>query len=200
MRTHRAVAVVLAALLALAVVSMSAGATTTGIRIEEPQLAGQRGSLVFNTGVLIIGCNVTLSKTLITELVTVGSGLTKLGKVTSGKVAQCPYTTQFLNLPERLGGEPGPLPESWDISFLSSNLLGGQLNFGILDFQVQIHLPGTMGCLYRGTLLGSLSANGRVLRYASSIPLSGGFMCPEAMAIEGSFVTEPPIRFTLLVT
>ena len=43
---------------------------------------------------------------------------------------------------------PGPNPESWDISFLSSNLPGGELNFGILDFQVSIFVPGTLGRAY----------------------------------------------------
>jgi len=200
MRTHRAVAVVLAALLALVVVSTSAGATTTGIRIEEPQLAGQRGSLRFRAGVTLIACAVTLAKTLINGLVAVRPELTKLGKVTAGRVGACTYMTQFLNLPQQLGGQPGPLEESWDISFLSSNLVEGQLHFEILDFQVQIMIPMTMGCLYRGNLLGTLGPEGRNLRYASSIPLSAGFGCPEAIAVEGSFVTEPPIRYTLLVT
>jgi len=200
MRTHRAVAVVLAALLALVAVSTSAGATTTGIRIEEPQLAAQRGSMRFRAGVTLIACPVTLGKTLINGLVAVRPELTKLGKVTAARVGVCTYRTQFLNLPEQLGGEPGPLPESWDLSFLSSDLVTGQMFFGILDFQVQILIPMTMGCLYRGTVLGTLGPDGRNLRYASTIPLSAGFGCPEVVAVEGSFTTEPPIRYTLLVT
>jgi len=94
---------------------------------------------------------------------------------------------------------PGPLPESWDVSFLASNLATGELNFGILDFQVRMVLPGTAGCLYRGTLLGTLTTDGRVLRYGSALPLAEGFGCPPIMVINGSFTNEPPITYSLLI-
>jgi hypothetical protein len=201
MRTYRAGAAVLAALLVTFAVSAAAPATTTGIRIEGPQLVVQRGSLAFNGGGVAMTCRATLFKRLITqELIPVTAGLTKLGKIRAGHFGECPFATTFLNLPPQLGMEmPGPLPESWDISYLSSNLVEGQLSFGILDFQVSIVLPGTNGCLYRGTLLGTLSTNGRFLRYATVLPLAGGFGCPAVMAIEGTFVNEPVIRYALLV-
>jgi hypothetical protein len=202
MRTNRVGWSALAALLVTLVMSTSALATTGGIRIDEPPLVAQRGIFRFSSGVTIVMCNATLAKTMVIGLVPVQSGrLTKLGRVVSGRVMECTYRSTLLNLPARLGeGEPGPLPESWDMSFLSSNLVEGQLNFGILDFQIGILLPGTQGCLYRGALLGSLSRTGRVLRYASSIPLSEGSLgCPLAIAAEGTFTNEPPIRYTLLV-
>ncbi|HEX7291020.1 MAG TPA: hypothetical protein VF250_07840 [Conexibacter sp.] len=93
----------------------------------------------------------------------------------------------------------GPLPESWDISFLSSNLATGALNFGVLDFQVRILLPGTNGCLYRGTLLGTLSADGRTLSYNSGLPLAEGFGCPPVIMITGTFTNEPAITYSLLI-
>jgi hypothetical protein len=203
MRTYRAGVLALATILVMLAVATSASATTTGIKIDEPQLVGQRGTFRFSSGMTVIMCSAVLAKTLITELVTVQPTgvLTKLGRVVAGRTIACTYATQFLNLPMQLGGgEPGPLPESWDVSFLSSNLVEGQLNFGILDFQVRILVPGTMGCLYRGSLLGTLSTTGRVLRYASSIALAEGFGCPAAIAVEGNFNNEPAIRYTLLTT
>jgi len=204
MRTHRAGAAVLTALLLVLAVSGGASATTTHIRIDNPMLVVQRGTWTFNTGMgLMFTCNSTMLKRLITGvLIPVTTPLTRLGKMRAGRLAaECPYNTSFLNLPLQLGdGMPGPLPESWDITFLSSNLPEGQLNFGILDFQVRMVLPGTMGCLYRGTLLGTLSTNGRVLTYSGSLPLAaGGFNCPLTIAITGSFNNEPPITYSLLI-
>jgi hypothetical protein len=202
MRIHRAGAAVLTALLLVLAVSGGASATTREILIENPQLVVQRGTWTFNTGAgLVFSCRSTMLKRLIIgQLIPVTTPLTKIGKMRAGRLSvECPYNTAFLNLPLQLGdGMPGPLPESWDISFLSSNLVTGQLSFGVLDFQIGMLLPGTMGCLYRGTLLGTLSTDGRVLRYASSLPLAGGFGCPPVMAISGSFTNEPPITYSLL--
>jgi hypothetical protein len=200
MRKHRSGGALLMALVLVVLVSGTASATSTGIRILAPQLVVQRGFLRFRepAGVEII-CNTTLTKTLITEeLVKVRPELVKLGKVTSGQFgAGCPAT--FLGLPRLLGGITGPLPESWDISFLSSNLPGGELNFGILDFQVNIVVPGTMGCLYRGTVLGTLSTDGRILRYAGTlVPLFGGLGCPPSITVSGMFGNTPPIAYVLL--
>jgi len=193
---------VLTALLLVLAVSGSAAATTTEILIQNPMLVVQRGTWVFNTGALSFACNSTMLKRLITgQLIPVRTPLTRLGKMRAGRLAvECPFNTRFLNLPLQLGdGMPGPLPESWDVSFLSSNLLTGQLNFGILDFQIRMVLPGTMGCLYRGTLLGTLSTDGRVLSYGGSFPLAEGFGCPATLAITGNFTNEPPITYSLLI-
>lgn len=201
MRTHRAARALLTALLLALVVSGSASATTTGILIERPMLVVQRGTWTFDTGAgLVFTCNSTMLKRLIVgQLIPVRETLTKLGKIRAGRLAaECPFNTRFLNLPLVLEAIPGPLPESWDISFLSSNLFTGALNFGVLDFQVRMVLPGTMGCLYRGTLLGTLSADGRVLSYGGTLPLQEGFGCPGAIAITGSFTNEPAISYLLL--
>ncbi|MFL5816961.1 MAG: hypothetical protein ACJ76L_05100 [Conexibacter sp.] len=193
---------VLTAMLLVLAVSGGASATTTGILIENPPLVVQRGRWTFSTGALAFTCNSTMLKRLIVgQLIPVRAPLTKLGKLRAGRLsAECPYNTAFLNLPLALGeGMPGPLPESWDVSFLSSNLATGALNFGILDFQVRMVLPGTMGCLYRGTLLGTLSADGRTLTYGGGLPLAEGFGCPAFMGITGTFTNEPPITYSLLV-
>ena len=110
---------------------------------------------------------------------------------------ECPIA--FLNLPPNLGGVPGPgpNPESWDLSFLSSNLPEGELNFGILDFQI-IYDQFPEECLYRGTLLGVLSTDGRILRYGEALPLFMGVMCPPIVAVEGIFTNEPAINYVLL--
>lgn len=200
MQTHRAVTAVLTALLVVLAVSGSASATTREVLIEAPPLVAQRGTLTFNTGLLIFTCSARFSKRLITGvLIPVNTLLTRLGKVRAGQITACPYVAEFLNLPQQLGmGMPGPLPESWDFRFLSSNLATGEMNMAILDFQVRIVLPGTMGCLYRGTLLGTLSTDGRVLRYAGSLLLAAGFGCPMAIAINGTFTNEPAIVYSLL--
>jgi len=201
MRAHRASAAVLTALLLVLAFGGSASATTTGILIERPALVVQRGRWTFNTGALAFTCNSTMLKRLTLGLIPVRETLTRLGKVRAGRLAvECPYETRFLNLPLQLGeGMPGPLPESWDISFLSSNLETGALSFGVLDFQVRMMLPGTMGCLYRGVLLGTLSADGTVLTYGWTLPLAAGGGCPPFLAVTGSFNDEPAIGFSLLV-
>jgi hypothetical protein len=202
MRTYRAGIAVLAALLVtMTAAAGSASATTFGIEIKEPQLVLQRGILRFTIGLEMVNCNVTLRKTLITEeLIDVEPPpfLTRIGRVMSGRIAlECGIL--FLNLPPVLGGipGPGPNPESWDISFLSSNLPEGELNFGILDFQI-IFDQFPEDCLYRGTLLGTLSTDGRILRYASPLPLFSGLGCPETVAVEGIFTNQPAINYSLL--
>lgn len=202
MRTYRARGAAAAALLLILLSAATASATSGGIRIVAPPLVTQRGVLRFTAGVQVIVCNATLTKTLITqELIPVRpGGLTKLGKITSGRVMGCARPTMLLNLPRFLGGipAPGPNPESWDLSYLSSNLPGGELNFGILDFQAQIMLNEVMFCLYRGALLGTLSTDGRILRYFSNLPLSVGLGCPGFVTVEGTFTNEPPIIYMLL--
>jgi hypothetical protein len=200
MRKHPVRIAALAAMLVVLFATGTASATTTGIKINQPPLVNQIGVLNFREplGAMIV-CATTLTKTLITqELIPVATGLTKIGKVTSGRfMPECPAV--YLNLPRMLGGfpPPGPTPTSWDLSFLSSNLVTGELNFGILDFQVRVNVNGVL-CLYRGALLGTLSTDGRILRYASTLPLFGGVGCPGAMTVEGTFNNEPPIIYTLL--
>jgi len=201
MRTYRARAALVAALMLVLIASASAGATTTGIRIFNPPLVTQRGQMRFVTGLEAVVCNVTMTKTLRTEaLIPVNPvGLTKLGRITSRRVPfEC--GARILNLPNILGGlpAPGPAPNSWNLSFLSSDLATGELKFGILDFQVSIdQLNGE--CLYRGPLLGTLNAAGTILRYGSPLPLfAGGPECAPMMFVEGIFANEPPIVFQLL--
>ncbi len=200
MQTRRAGIGLLTLVLLVLAVSGTASATTRGIVIVNPPLVVQRGRWIFNTGMLAFTCRSTMLKRLITGLlIPVTTPLTRLGKMRAGRLSECLYPTTFLNLPLQLGeGMPGPLPESWDISFLSSNLATGALNFGILDFQVRIQLPGTNGCLYRGTLLGTLSADGRTLSYNSGLPLAEGFGCPPVIGITGTFTNEPAITYVLL--
>jgi hypothetical protein len=191
----------LAALLLVLAVSGTASATATAINIVGPALVVQRGTLTFNTGGLAITCNTTLLKRLTLGVTPVRPGLIRLGKIRAGRLAAgCPNETAFLNLPLNLAeGMPGPLPESWDISYLSSNLPEGQLNFGILDVQIRTVLPGTQGCLYRGTLLGTLTTDGRTLRYGGTLPLAEGFACPAFLGVTGTFNNEPPIVYSLLI-
>ena len=201
MRTYRVCIAALAALLLTLAVSGAASATTQGIQINEPQLVRQIGMLRFTIGAEMVICNVTLTKTLITErLVSVRPFpmLTKLGKVTSAELGPECFVT-ILNLPTKLGGfpAPGPNPESWDISFLYSDLPEGQLHFGILEVQIAYDQPGIL-CLYEGTLLGVLSTDGRNLIYNEGLPLAMGFPCPQIAAVEGIFTNEPPINYVLL--
>jgi len=201
MGTHRARAAVAAALLVVLLASANALATSTGIQIIEPPLVTQQGVLTFREplGGVVAVCNATFTKTLITErLIPVLPELVKLGKVTSGFLSECPAV--LLNLPPVLGGqpEPGPNPESWDISYLSSNLPEGELNFGILEFQVQVN-AGPVPCLYQGALLGTLSTEGMFLNYNAPLPLvAGGAECPAFVTVEGTFVNAPPIVYVLL--
>ena len=67
MRTYRMCIAALAAVLLTLAVSGAASATTKGIQINEPQLVRQIGILRFTIGAEVVMCNVTLTKTLITE-------------------------------------------------------------------------------------------------------------------------------------
>lgn len=201
MRKSAAIFAAVAVLLALGAAVSSA--TTIGILNQTP-LTTQIGNLQFNG----INCNVTLRKQLLTGLILVrpSSQLTRLGRVGAGQI-NCPIVpgaAKFLNLPANLGGSPpiGPNPNSWDISFLSSDLVTGELLFGILDFQVSIPLDPITNCLYRGTLLGRLSANGTTLRIISPpLPLFGvnPSQCPQQINVNGILNDNPPIIYRLLV-
>jgi hypothetical protein len=198
MRMGRIVATALAVLATSAVAAGSATATTTGIAIST-SLTTQTGSWRFMLGTtFVVECSARMTKTLVVGLVTVQHPLllTKLGRVTSGSFA---CNGQLLNLPATLeGGTPGPNPNSWDVSFLSSDPETGDLLFGILDFQVALTILGNT-CLYRGTVLGRLSADGRLLTYEGTpIPLSSGVLCPLTATVSGQFANSPAISYELL--
>lgn len=190
------VAVALGMLLAAAGV---ASATTIGI-INNTPLTTQVGNLQFVSPAMMINCNVQLRKQLTTGLIPVTSQLTRLGRVAAGRLIGCPGT--LLSLPPELGGMPpiGPLPTSWDVSFLGSDLVTGELLFGILDFQIRLDvLPE--GCLYRGTLLGRLSKDGTTLRFLGNPPLllaQGSAGCPPQISVQGALNDNPPINYSLL--
>lgn len=194
--------IVLAAVAALVVLLASAGsasATTRGIVINTP-LTTQTGPLNFIGPTSNFVCQVQFRKQLIVGLTPFGvAALTRIGKVAAGQIA-CPAgPATFLNLPPQLGGQPpiGPLPSSWDISVLGSDLATGELVFGILDFQVR--LPN--GCLYRGTVLGRLGPLGQVLRFLGNqtIPLwIGPGNCDPQIRVVGNLNDTPPIIFSLL--
>ncbi|MDO8185325.1 hypothetical protein Q5424_06580 [Conexibacter sp. JD483] len=177
-----------------------ASATTLGIANQTP-LTTQVGQLQFVGATVTFACQVQLRKQLIVGLIPVVSSLTRLGKVAAGQI-NCPAgAASFLNLPPQLGGTPppGPLATSWDVSFLASDLITGELLFGILDFQVK--LPN--GCLYRGTVLGRLTPNGATLRFlgAQPIPLFIGSAsaCDPQIRVVGNLADNPPIVYTLLI-
>lgn len=154
--------VCLVALALLLAAAGSASATTRGIWINTP-LTTQTGTLTFRSGARTAICNITITKTFIAGLVPVNpAGLTRIGRVTSISFVATPDCQPiFLNIPTTLGGipVPGPLPNSWDIGYLSSDLATGNLRFGILD--VQVSPFAGVACLYRGALLGTLRAGGR---------------------------------------
>lgn len=204
LRTRMLVACLAAAAMLLAGTA-TASATTIGILNKTP-LTTQNGVVQFVGGGFNITCAVILTKTLIVGLIPVQPTplLTVLGKVGSGQLQNCSAPAQLLNLPPQLGGSPppGPTPSSWDVSFLSSNLATGDLNFGILDFQVAIQINTAAICLYRGTLLGTLSADGLRLTFQTSappLPLFAGTGCPPAINVVGVLNDNPPIIYTLLV-
>lgn len=207
MRRTRTLTAGFAAALTLLLCASAASATTTGILNQTP-LVTQNGNLQFMGGGININCNVVLTKALIVGLIPVNPPpvLTKLGKVSSGRLQNCSLPTTLLNLPTTLGGSPppGPLPTSWDVSYLSSNLTTGDLNFGILDFQVAIQLNSATVCLYRGTLLGTLSRDGTRLIFTTAnppLPLFAGPVppCPTTIQAVGVLNDIPAIQFRLLV-
>ncbi|MDO8210571.1 hypothetical protein [Conexibacter sp. CPCC 206217] len=200
---RKSVAILAAVALLLALGAAASSATTIGILNQTP-LTTQIGNLQFNG----INCNVTLRKQLLTGLILVrpSSQLTRLGRVAAGQIncPNVPGAAKFLNLPPELGGSPpiGPTPTSWDVSFLSSDLVTGELLFGILDFQVSIPIDPLTNCLYRGTLLGRLSANGTTLRFLGvpPLPLFGvnPSRCPPQINVNGILNDNPPIIYRLL--
>lgn len=199
MRRTLAVATAVVALLLLG--AASAAATTIGI-VNQTPLTTQQGVLTFSNGSAALTCQVILTKQLRTGLIPVVTPLTRLGRVASGRLLNCP-NVRFLNLPPVLFGEPpiGPFPNSWDVSFLASDLATGELLFGILDFQVGIQNAAGQICLYRGTLLGRLSKDGTLLRFTGQppLPLFGGpATCGPQLFVNGVLNDVPPIIFQLL--
>lgn len=200
-------ACVVALVLLLAGASV-AEATTRGIRIHTP-LTTQRGvvRMVGIGGPLppppIVECELELTKQFIDGLVPVNPfGLTRIGRITSLRATlSSTCNPNILNMPRQLNGFPpiGPLPTSWDIGYLASDLITGDLLFGILD--VQLSPFPNRDCLYRGTLLGRLRAGGPDLTLLStpSLPLaSGAATCPTALAISGTLIDNPPVLYVLL--
>lgn len=198
MHMRNAAFAALAAGLLIGLFAATAPAATIGI-VNQTPLTTQTGNLTFFSGTFSVTCAVQLRKQLRTGLIPVIAALTRLGRVAAGQLGpNCPAA--FLNLPPQLGGVPpiGPTPTSWDVSFLGSDPLTGELLFGILDFQVKFN----NGCLYRGTLLGRLSTNGAVLRFLGQpgIPLSAGpATCPTQIGVQGILNDNPPIVYQLLI-
>lgn len=195
MRTT-AVASVVAVLLMLAGAS-TATAATLGINIQT-FLTTQTGLVTLRAGLRVIDCPMRLSKQLVTGLTTVNPfGLTRIGRITAGFMA---CTSVFLNLPTTLGGgRIGPTGTSWDLSYLASDPLTGDLIFGILDFQISPGGP-LAGCLYQGTLLWRLSADGRTLTLlGNSLPVVGGApQCEQSLTLTGTLTDDPPVFYQLL--
>lgn len=201
---RRTIAVATVAVTLVLLGAAASAASTTGIQIGTP-LTTQNGTLQFNQGGFITNCNVVMTKQFIVGLTPVSSsGLTRIGKVTSGQLPNCPQA-KFLNLPTVLGGQPpiGPLPTSWDVSFLASDLLTGDLLFGILDFQVSLPNAARAICLYRGTLLGRLSQNGVTLSFTTATPplplFAGPASCAPQLIVTGVLTDTPPVIYQLLV-
>lgn len=199
MRRTLAVATAVVALLLLG--AASAAATTIGI-VNQTPLTTQQGQLTLSNGETAITCQVILTKQLRTGLIPVVTPLTRLGRVASGRFVNCP-NVKFLNLPPVLGGQPpiGPFPTSWDVSFLASDLVTGELLFGILDVQIGVQNAAGQVCLYRGTLLGRLSRDGTLLRFTGQppLPLFGGpATCGPQLFVSGVLNDVPPIVFQLL--
>ncbi|ADB51700.1 hypothetical protein [Conexibacter woesei] len=196
MRTS--LAAVLAAVVLMLLGSSAASAAPLGIVINGPALTTQVGALRLTAGPVMLTCQVVLRKELVLGLTPVNpTGLTRLGRITAGRLFGCPST--LLNLPPELGAIPpiGPLPNSWDISYLTSDPLTGDLLFGILDFQISLGVPP--GCLYRGTLLGRLSRDGRTLTITGSVPIDFPTPgCAGSASITGTLNDTPPIQYFLL--
>jgi hypothetical protein len=199
---RRTLAVAAAAVVLLLFGAAAAGATTIGI-VNNTPLTTQQGPLTFSNGAAALTCQVILTKQLRTGLIPVlQTALTRLGRVASGRLPNCP-NVRFLNLPPVLGGQPpiGPFPTSWDVSFLASDLVTGELLFGILDVQIGIQNAAGEVCLYRGTLLGRLSRDGMLLRFTGQppLPLAGGpATCGPQLFVTGVLNDVPPIVFQLL--
>jgi hypothetical protein len=193
----------LVAALAVLACTGTASATTRAIRIFTP-LTTQTGTLRIPAGPAFFECEVEITKTFITDALVpvLPFGLTRIGKVTSLRFTpriNCPSLP--LNVPARLGeGIIGPLPTSWDISFLASDLFTGDLLFGILDFQISPGGP-LAGCLYRGTLLGRMSWDGRTLTLLNTpLPVVGAAPgCQQSLTVTGTLNDTPPVIFALLL-
>lgn len=196
---RRTVSACLAAAVLLLAAAATASATTNGILIKT-QLTTQTGIVQLRAGPIILNCNVVLRKELALGLTPVNPfGLTRIGRVTSGQLIGC--GAAFLNLPPILGGMPaiGPTPTSWDLSFLSSDLLTGEMLFGILDFQISPGGP-LAGCLYSGSLLFRMSRDGvRLTLLGNSLPVVGGApACQQTLTLTGTLTDNPAIIYQLL--
>ncbi|MDO8185326.1 hypothetical protein Q5424_06585 [Conexibacter sp. JD483] len=188
----------LVALALLLVGATTASAAIRGIQILTG-LTTQTGTLTFRANAMTSVCNVTITKQMVQNLVPVMPGvLTRIGQVTSWIVNNpLDCALRILNLPTTLGGFPppsGPLPGSWDISYLTSDPLTNDLYFGILGVQLSPFV-GT-ACLYQGTLLGAIRNNGALLTFNSTLPSLAG-NCVD-VTVSGTLFDNPAIQYVLL--
>lgn len=198
------VAAVVGAILVVLGLTLSgtAAATTEGIVIAR-SLTTATGRFDF-TGAGVTGaCDVIVTKTYNRDLVPVNRrGLTKLGRLGSGRTANCNFPTTFLNLPTTLDGRPaiGPNADSWDIAFISSNLTTNDINIAILDVQIQIANAG-FNCLYRGLLSGTISASRAQLTFVTTfMRFAGNAGCPVLLTVTGTLVENPVNTYLVLHT
>lgn len=189
-------AVAAACLLALAAASPAA-ANTFGIAIFTP-LTTQNGLLELRSGFRIMHCQVVISKEMVPGLTVVNPfGLTRIGRIRSWQALTCPAAV--LGVPASLVEPMRPDAPNWDISFLSSDPVTGELFFGILGFQIS---PGGQwaGCLYSGTVLGKISRDGTRLTWLSSTlaETSRRPECDTSLTISGALNDIPAIAYQLL--
>lgn len=190
------IAVAAACLLALAAASPAA-ATTFGIEIFTP-LTTQNGVIELRSGFRIMHCQVVISKELTPGLTVVRPfGLTRIGRIRAWQTLDCPAAV--LGVPATLQAGPPPVAPNWDISYLFSDLVTGELYFGILGFQIS---PGGFwaGCLYTGTVLGKVSRDGTRLTWLSStlVETSRRPECDTSLTISGALNDIPAIAYRLL--
>lgn len=189
-------AVVAACLLALAAAS-PANATTFGIEILTP-LTMQDGVIQLRSGFRIMHCRIVVSKELTPGLTLVNRfGLTRIGRIRAWQTLDCPAAV--LGVPATLQAFPPPVAPNWDISFLFSDLVTGELYFGILGFQISPGGPWA-GCLYGGTVLGKISRDGTTLTWLSSTlaEVSRTPGCDASLTIGGTLNDIPAVNYRLL--
>jgi hypothetical protein len=189
-------AVVAACLLALAAAS-PATATTFGIEILTP-LTMQVGQIVMRSGFRILPCDIAIAKELAPGLTLVNRfGLTRLGRIRAWQSLTC--QAGVLGVPRSLQEGPPPVAPNWDISYLFSDLVTGELYFGILGFQISPGGPWA-GCPYGGTVLGKISRDGTTLTWLSSTLTETSRLpfCDATLTISGTLTDTPAVVYRLL--
>jgi hypothetical protein len=204
-------AVVVGLVAASAMFAAASGASAATIAsLNQTSVTATGSTLTLSNSILSITCNLTLNATF-NRSITLGTGLTQLGAVTSGNLAGCVGgTATLLGLPTSDGGSGTTWPLRAVLPLPAS--AEGQAYFGVLGAFIGVTasiLGSNITCLYQGdTIIPRLNPAGNRIDFivgtpsgANSIPQVSGGLCALGGngSLRGSLSVSPSVTVTLSI-